>query len=116
MRKEKDNYNALIAKNKEDKLLFLINNVLKDKKISMKKSFNYAKVEEIAINDHTLEMAQLSEELLASNERIEEMKKASSNREAIVVDLSEDAQLLNDEIIASNDVILERNDLLQQQK
>ena len=100
---EENKYNLLIQKSLEDKRLYLINNVFADEKLSMRKSINYNKFEEINIIDNVNEMKELSIELIESNQRLEQ----ASLEDKLRVDIIEE----NEEIISDEVVIKENNDL-----
>ena len=110
----KDQYNLLIRNSKEEKRLYLLNNALKDKGLSFNKSFNYDKVELVSINENVEEMKELSDELIASDLKIKEdieRKKEEINRNAIIVDLNENKQVMDNEIIIESKNIVKEKDM-----
>ena len=104
---EENKYNLLIQKSLEDKRLYLINNVFADEKLSMRKSINYNKFEEINIIDNVNEMKELSIELIESNQRLEQ----ASLEDKLRVDIIEEK-----EIIISDEVVIKENNDLEIEK
>jgi hypothetical protein len=87
-----------MAKSKEDKNLYIINNILKDNGLSVSKSINYEKIEDIVIDRNIEERKELSAELLSNQKTQEKIENASLNKATIVVDLNDQLNLLNDDI------------------
>jgi hypothetical protein len=94
---ERNKYDLLMAKSKEDKNLYIINNILKDNGLSISKSINYEKIEDIVIDKNIEQRKELSAELLLQKTK-EEIENKSLNKSTIVVDLHDQLNLVNDDI------------------
>lgn len=92
---EKGKYEELMKESIEEKRLFLLNKVLQSNGLSVNKSINFEKVEQIAIDENIEEMQQLSADLLKENQKINEY------RHAIAVDI-------NEQKIANNNKVIEK--------
>lgn len=106
---EEAQYNLLIQKSLEDKRLYLINNVFADNGLSMRKSINFNKFEEININDNIEEMKGISDELIESNQRIKNEQVLLENKARVNIEEEESEIIFNEEMVEE-----ENKDLLIQ--
>jgi hypothetical protein len=113
LRLEETQYNLLIQKSLEDKRLYLINNIFADHGLSMRKSINYNKYEEINIKDNINEMKVISDELIISNQKIKNEQELSQNK--VRVNIIEESEInISEKVVEeeNNDLIIQKIDNL----